>query len=164
MTLYFFAQDSFSATLAKEISHQGVQSVPKQVQREVWGEKVLNELLYQLKPRHVPLPSCLLSVWHNIKGADKGALSSLVAAVRGDTTTKHGCSARSWYLHSRQRNGTAADASAILCKTKAPVKVDVRLWTLHFWRGWGRNSHSLLPALQRRGWNLQQRDGKGRWG
>lgn len=71
-------------------------------------------------------------------------LCRLVASVRGGITPKHGCCARSRHLHSRQRNGTAAYASALLCKTKPPVKVNVRLWTLHFWRSWSRNSHSLL--------------------
>lgn len=73
------------------------------------GEKALNELLDRLKPWHVPLPSHLLSVWHNIKGADKGAPARLTVVVRGDTTPKHGCSAGSCYPHSRQRNGTGTD-------------------------------------------------------
>lgn len=75
------------------------------------GEKALNELLDQLKPWHVPLPSCLLSVRLNIKGADKGATASLAVVGGGDTTPKHG----GWRCcrYSRQRNGTGASAAAV---------------------------------------------------
>lgn len=40
----------------------------------------------------------------------------------------------------------------------------LRLWTLHFWSGWGKTRCSLVSALRRRGRNLRQRGRKGRWG
>jgi len=161
--LYCFAQDWFSASLANGIGCGGVQSVPKRVQKGGVGEKALNKLLDQLKPWHVPSPSHLLSVWHNIEGADKGAPASLAVVVGGDITPKHSCfAALPGVAACTAGRGTAQAPMPQLLPWvkgreggfKAPGFVLLKQL---------RKKHtfpSVSPAEER----LKQRGGKGRWG